>query len=418
MNRPFNIGTPLRRSSGKVASIGVVFCALLALAASISGCGGRGSGEHEEGDRPRSKVGGPGGPRGARGKPPRGERGDAGAAEAAKVPVIVEEVVRADMEAFLDGSSTLMAEEQVAVVSQATGVAVELLVEEGDRVREGQILVRLAYEELELAERAARSDLDKLRAEYDRAEALSKEELISDEEHQRLRFDFERAEIEWRQRNLDLAHTRIVAPISGVVTERMVNVGQLVQLNEEVFRLVDFDSLVAPVFIPEKYLANLRVGQRAIVRPRGLGDDVVEGGILRVSPIVDSQSGTVKVTVGLDRRAGLRPGMFANVQIVLDTHENAAVLSKKALVFEDEEPHVFVVAEGTAERRRVELGYQDAERVEITAGVEPGETIVLVGQSALKDGSAVEVQGDEPGPGDGVAPPGPGPAGGAAESTP
>jgi membrane fusion protein (multidrug efflux system) len=319
--------------------------------------------------------------------------------------VIVEEVVRADMEAFLDGSSTLMAEDHVDVVSQATGVAVELFVEEGDRVREGQVLVRLAYEELELAERAARSDLDKLKADYDRAKALSEEELIAEEEYQRLRFDHERAEIEWKQRKLDLEHTRIVAPISGVITERMVNVGQLVQLNEAVFRLVDFDSLVAPVFIPEKYLASLRVGQRALVRPRGLGSDVFDGGIVRISPIVDSQSGTVKVTVGLDSRARLRPGMFANVQIVLDTHADTVVLSKKALVFEDELPHVFVVTDGTAEKRRLELGYQDAQRVEATSGVEPGESVVLVGQSALKEGSAVEIQGGETEPVDGSVEP-------------
>jgi RND family efflux transporter MFP subunit len=308
------------------------------------------------------------------------------------VPVIVEEVARADMEAFLDASSTLMAEEAVGVVSQATGVAVELLVEEGDRVREGQTLVRLAYEELELAERAASSDLEKLRADYQRAETLAKEDLISDEAYQRLRFDFERAEIVWKQRALDLAHTRIVAPISGTITERMVNVGQLVQRNETVFRLVDFDSLVAPVFVPEKYLASLRVGHKAVIRPRGLDETPFDGTILRISPIVDSQSGTVKVTIGIDRRAGLRPGMFANVQIVLDTHEDAVVLSKKALVFEDEQPHVFVVRDGTAHKRQLRLGYQDAERAEVTEGLEPGETVVVVGQSALKDGSAVVVQ--------------------------
>ena len=114
----------------------------------------------------------------------------------------------------------------------------------------------------------------------------------------------------------------------------------------------------------------------------------------------------MKVTVGLDRREGLRPGMFANVQIVLDTHENAIALSKKALVFEDELPHVFVVTDGTAEKRRLELGYQDAQRVEITSGVEPGEAVVLVGQSALKDGSAVEIQGGNADRGDGQVAPG------------
>ena len=118
------------------------------------------------------------------------------------------------------------------------------------------------------------------------------------------------------------------------------------------------------------------------------------------------------------RGAEMQRLTFNNVQIVLDTHENAVVLSKKALVFEDEQPHVFVVIDGTAERRSLELGYQDSERVEITSGVAPGESVVLVGQSALKEGSGVEVQGAETGHADGnVASGGPADAG-SAQTTP
>lgn len=366
------------------------------------------------GDSDEGSPGAPHGRRGGRGRGGHGAGRPGGGGQrpggeidvkTPKIPVIVEYVARADMEAFLDGSSTLMAEDHVEVVSQATGVAIELFVEEGDSVQAQQVLVRLAFEELELAERAAHSDLEKLRVEFERAAKLSRESLISDEDYQRLRFDFERAEIEWRQRQLDLDYTGIAAPISGVVTERLVNVGQLVQKNESVFRLVDFDSLVAPVFIPEKYLGSLRVGQRAHVHPRGLGDALFAGRIIRVSPIIDSQSGTVKVTVGLDSREGLRPGMFANVQIVLDTHRDAVVLPKKALMFEDELPHVFVVHEGTAVKRPLQLGYQDARNVEVTSGLEPGEAVVLVGQSALKDGSVVEVQGKGIDPGKELAAP-------------
>ena len=320
------------------------------------------------------------------------------AVESPKVPVVVAEVGLSDMKAFLDASSTLMAEESVEVVSRATGIVVEILVEEGDSARKGQTLVRLAYEELELEERRARADLDKLRADFERAETLSRESLISEEDYQSVRFDRERAEIDWQKASLELERTRITAPISGTVTERWVNLGQLVQANAPVFRVVDFDSLVAPIYIPEKYLLNLRDGQKALVLPRGLGNRVVEGTIVRISPIIDSQSGTVKVTVGLGERARLRPGMFANVQVVLDTHEGVVVVLKKALVFEDEEPHAFVVHEGKAEKRRLDLGYQDTERVEVVQGLEPGETVVLVGQSALKDGSLVEVQRQEGSP--------------------
>jgi membrane fusion protein, multidrug efflux system len=149
---------------------------------------------------------------------------------------------------------------------------------------------------------------------------------------------------------------------------------------------------VAPVFVTERALPGLRVGQPAWVRTAGIGTQVVAGRILRISPVVDAQSGTVRVTIALQSREGLRPGMFANVQVVLDTHENVLVVPKRALVFEEDRPHAFVVADGRAEKRALELGYQDTDRAEVVRGLVEGDSVVLVGQSALKDGSLVEVR--------------------------
>jgi len=347
-----------------------------------------GASADQEAKKPRDKGRRPGGRPGSKGRRP-GMPG--GQHEAAAVPVMTVRTVTDDMEAFLDGSSTLHAEETVDVVSQATGVVVEVLVEEGDQVRKGDVLVRLAYEEIELAEQRARSEHERLKANFARAENLSREQLIPEEDYQQVRFDLARAEIDWQQARLELRHTRILSPIAGTVTTRMVRVGQLVRENDTVHQLVDFKSLVAPVFIPEKYIGSLRVGQPAFLTTPSMGDARIKGTVLRVSPVVDSQSGTVKVTVDLKGSSGLRPGMFAEVQLVLDRHEGVVVIEKRAIVYDDELPHVFVVVDGKVERRRIELGYQDETRAEVLTGVKAEEEIVVVGQSALKDGSAVTV---------------------------
>ncbi len=363
-----------------------IFFMLGLLAVFTLSCGGEQSAEpaaqatdtassSDKAEKPRTKGQRPGRP--------------GGRPEAAAVPVVTARTLVDDMEAFLDGSSTLHAEETVDVVSQATGVVVEVLAEEGQRVRKGEVLVRLAYEELELAEQRARSEYARLQANFARAENLSKEQLIPEEDFQQVRFDLARTEIDWQQARLDSRHTKILSPIAGTVTARMVRVGQLVRENDTVHQLVDFSSLVAPVFIPEKYIGSLRVGQPAFLTTPALGESRIDGKILRISPVVDSQSGTVKVTVDLKGSTGLRPGMFAEVQLVLDRHEGVAVIEKRAIVYDDELPHVFVVLDGKVERRRIELGYQDENRAEVVAGVQPGEEVVVVGQSALKDGSAV-----------------------------
>ena len=274
---------------GRGGFAAIVAAVLLVAFGTLNGCGG-GSGPGGSGG-PRSKGWGGGGAPGGGGPEPR-------------VPVVVHTAGTGSMEAFLDASSTIEAEDTVEVVSQATGVVVEVYAEEGDRFRKGELLARLDYEELELAERRARVQLDRLDAEFERALKLSREQLIPEEEFQQAEFDRSAAEIDWKQRRLELERTRIFAPIGGTVSARMIRVGDLVRENEPVFRLVDFDSLVAPVFVPEKYLADLRVGQRAVLQPPSLAGTSVEGRVVRVSPVVDSQSGTIRVTI--DFRATLR----------------------------------------------------------------------------------------------------------------
>ena len=257
------------------------------------------------------------------------------------------------------------------------------------------MLARLAYEELELAEQRARTQFERLQADFERSQKLAKENLVSEEDFSKIRFDLAQAEIDWKQKQLELARTRIASPIHGTITERLIHLGELERENEAVYRLVDFSSLTAPVYVPEKYIRNLRVGQRAFLTTPSLGKQRVVGKVRRISPVVDSQSGTVKVIIDPRSEEGLRPGMFANVQLVLDRHENVVVVPKKAIIYEDELPYVFVVEEGIAHKRRLVLGYQDELRAEVISGVDTGELVVLVGQSALEDGSAVTAEDEQ-----------------------
>jgi membrane fusion protein (multidrug efflux system) len=121
--------------------------------------------------------------------------------------------------------------------------------------------------------------------------------------------------------------------------------------------------------------------------------------------VVDGQSGTVRVVVDLPPDSGLRPGMFADVKLVLDAHADVVVVPKKALVYEDETPHVFIVQDGKAVRTPVRLGYQDAGRAEVVEGLDAGDMVVLVGQSTLKDGSPVQPETEDGRPVEGAAPP-------------
>ena len=125
-----------------------------------------------------------------------------------------------------------------------------------------------------------------------------------------------------------------------------------------------------------------------------LGSDdtaTVPGRVERISPIVDQASGTVKVTVAIEPKPGFRPGAFVRVDIRTDTKSDAIVIPKRALIEEDGQNYVYVAQNDTAKRMKVELGYQREGMVEIRNGVSPGQSVVVAGQGALKEGGKIKV---------------------------
>ena len=137
--------------------------------------------------------------------------------------------------------------------------------------------------------------------------------------------------------------------------------------------------------------AAVRPGQAATVR---LGSDdtaFLQGRVERISPIVDQASGTVKVTVAINPRPGFRPGAFVRVEIRTDSKPDAVVIPKRALIEEDGQNYVFIAQNDTAKRAKVELGYQREGVVESANGVSPGQSVVVAGQGALKEGGKIKV---------------------------
>jgi membrane fusion protein (multidrug efflux system) len=198
-------------------------------------------------------------------------------------------------------------------------------------------------------------------------------------------------EAEIAQSKLELSRTEVRAPFSGFVTQRTVNIGQRLKPMDNLFSLGAFSPLFADVHLSERDARSVRPGQPATVR---LGSDdaaTIQGRVERLSPIVDQASGTVKVTVAVEPKTGFRPGSFVRVEIRTDTKADAIVIPKRALIEEDGQNYVFIAQNDTAKRSKVELGYQREGLVEIRNGVKPGESVVVAGQGALKEGGKIKV---------------------------
>ena len=326
---------------------------------------------------------------GKKGKKGRnGEHGD----EKAPVPVQVSEVASGTVSAYITSTANLVAEREVKILSELEGRVSQLLVEEGDYVQKGQVLATLVREDEEIVVEKARLKQTNARLAFERAEDLFDRELLSREELDRLTMDFEIAKQELAEAEWSLEKTTIRSPFSGRLSERMTQVGQHIRPGDEMFQVTDFDPLIARIFLPERDVLGLEVGRDVRIDLNADESVRVAGRIRQISPVVDTATGTVKVTVEATAPpAVVRPGSFVTINIVRTTRQDTLLLPREAVLRELKSAHVFVTNGEVAERRQVELGLEEGDFVEAVSGVAAGERVIVAGQGGLKDGSPVKV---------------------------
>ena len=308
------------------------------------------------------------------------------------IPVEIAPVELGDIAAFFTGTAALEAEAEATVVAKVPGVVKEILVEEGGAVRAGQVLARLDAEKLTLQVAQADANLRKLENDFHRNEELFNKNLISAEVYQRAKFEYESQKAAFDLARLELDYAAIRAPISGVVSQRLIKVGNMVIMNAPTFRITDFDPLLAILYVPEREISKLQVGHTALLIVDAVPGTEFSGRIERISPVVDPATGTVKVTIEVrDPSKRLKSGMFGRVNIVYDVHRQTLMAPKEAVLAEDAEAAVFVIQDSIAYRRVVRTGYANGTHIEILDGVQKGDTIVTTGHGSLKDSSRVEV---------------------------
>jgi membrane fusion protein, multidrug efflux system len=379
--------------------------ALLVLAACGGGePGGAGSGPGGPGSG-RPRPGGSGGPQGAGGG--RGGFGPGGAPPAAAVPVEVAPVERRSISAFIETNGTLEAENEVDIVARVSAPVVELRAEEGMAVKAGQILARLDPNEIRAQYEISRVNLEETKLAFERAERLKGNQLISPEEYEQAFSRHETAKAELEKNQIQLGYTEIRAPFGGLIVARYVDQAQQVSPNTPLFRISDFDPLLCPIQVPERELPRLRVGQPAYLTVESWPSERFNATVLRVRPVVDAATGTVRVTLDVQGQGRLRPGMFARVYLETATRSDALVIPRSALSLESIGDTLYVAEDGVARRREVTLGFEERNVVEVRSGVAAGELVVVVGQDGLSDGTPIQVlrgPGSEPAAGTGAEP--------------
>jgi membrane fusion protein (multidrug efflux system) len=308
------------------------------------------------------------------------------------IPVEVATIEKGTISDYILLSTNLETEKMADIYSRVQGLVERNRAEEGDLVKKGQVLMDLEADEHKLAEEKARLTYLKQKSDFDRMEAMYQQNLLSIEEFETAKFSLQGLEVDWKQAQLNLSYTRITTPITGVVGDRLRKQGDRIQPSDKLFTVINTDEMIAIVYAPEKEMGIVKKNQLAYILSDHLAGEQFEGWIKRVSPVVDPQSGTFKITVGVKNRKGkLRSGMFVNTHIITDTHDDAILIPKRAIVYENEQMSVFVVRDSLAIKINLRVGFQDHEMVEALEGIEEGDQIIVVGQAGLKDKTKVRV---------------------------
>lgn len=316
----------------------------------------------------------------------------AGAAQrrsAEPILVTTEVLLPSALAETVSSTGTLLAAESVELQAEVPGKITAIHFVEGARVQKGALLVKLNDADLKARRLAVEHELALAQRREQRiGELLAKGFVVPDDHDEAASTVLvRRAEISLI--DAQIAKTEIRAPFDGVAGLRYVSEGAMVSANTQIATLQRVDTLKVDFAVPEKYAARIRVGSPIAFTLDGRAEKF-GGKVYAYDPRIDEGTRTLLIRALCPNPGGaLLPGAFANVQFTLNEIADALMVPAEALVPDYEASHVFVVEHGKAEPRRVATGIRTASRVQIVAGLEPGDVVVTSGLPQLRPGSAV-----------------------------
>ena len=314
-------------------------------------------------------------------------------------PVLVttEVLVPSSLAETVSSTGTLLAAESVELQAEVPGKVTVIDFVEGARVQRGELLVKLNDADLQARRLAVEHELAlAMRREQRIGDLLAKGFVVPD--------DHDEAVSTVRVRGAEIllidaqiAKTEIRAPFDGVAGLRYVSEGAMVSADTQIATLQRVDTLKVDFAIPEKYAERIRVGNPIAFRLDGRSERF-GGEVYAYDPRIDQSTRTLLIRALCPNPGGaLLPGAFANVELTLNEIPNALMVPAEALIPDYETSYVFVVKDGKAEQRLVSTGIRTNSRVQIVAGLEPGDVVVTSGLPQLRPGIPVRSARDAAG---------------------
>ncbi len=294
----------------------------------------------------------------------------------------------------LQFTGDVIAIQQAAIFSKVSGNIEKVYTDIGAFVTKGQILALIDTTELYQTYQQAKATEENTRLNLARTRELYDQSLVAKQDLDNADAAYKVAAATFDAAATRLSYARITAPFSGYVTKRYLDAGALVSPGSStLFTLMDINQMKILINALEKDIPRITVGKKAQITVDAFPGRAFEGTVTRFSEAVDLSTRTMAVEIDIPNPDHLlKPGMFANVLLIVDQHPNATTVPTQALMTDDRGPYVFVVRADTARSVRVTLGTEQAGRTEILSGLAPTDSVISVGQQFARNGSPVIVQ--------------------------
>jgi len=294
------------------------------------------------------------------------------------------------------------------VKAKVAGELMEVTAREGQTVKQGQVLARIDLTEVQAKVAARQADVEAAKAQLQWADknratqkALLDKSFISQNAFDNIQSNFDVAVAKLRAADADLVSAKkilldavLVAPFSGVVSERHVQPGERVPLDAKVISVVDLSRLELEASVPASTLAQVKIGQPVAFRVDGFGERTFQGRIERINPSTASGSRSISIYAIIENADGqLRGGLFAQGELILERVENVLVVPGSAVREEIGQTFVYAIENGLLRKKPVKVGRSDASgKLQVFAGLAAGDVIVKSNLGQLNDASPAQIR--------------------------
>lgn len=310
------------------------------------------------------------------------------------VSVKTTQIALAEFKDSVEAVGTSRANEQVFITSKYSDLVDEVLFQDGETVQKGDILVRLNSKEEGAKVKELQANLAESVAQLNRFQDLYKQKATSQSLVDQQEAKTKAISAQLLSAKIKLAEFTIKAPFSGMLGFREISLGALINVGDVITSLDDLSTIKVDFSIPERYLTTVSIGQRIEATNTAYKEKVFIGKISSIDARIDSVTRTLKVRAEIPNADHkLRAGMLLNLQVVRNVEQILQVPESAVIPIEDEH-FIFIVEADKAVKKKLEIGRRHRGFVEVVAGVEIGTEVVIEGALKLRDGTAVNAQGE------------------------